>query len=108
MCSRPKNTQKKKKKKRVDQCSLGRKKYRRSRSQWPGAAHLCGVERFRRTGGGFRARHHAEVPRSQLAHLFWGWIGKVDIRLHGKENSKLLWRKAGRPSHLVDVMDSDQ
>ena len=33
---------------------------------------------------------------------------KVDIRLHGKGNSKLPWRKAGQPSHLVDVVDSDQ
>jgi len=33
---------------------------------------------------------------------------KVDIRLHGKGNPKLLWRKAGQPSHLVDVVDSDQ
>jgi len=33
---------------------------------------------------------------------------KVDIRLHGKENSKLPWRKAGQPRHLVDVVDSDQ
>jgi hypothetical protein len=33
---------------------------------------------------------------------------KVDIRLHGKRNSKLPWRKAGQPSHLVDVVDSDQ
>ena len=29
-------------------------------------------------------------------------------RLHGKGNSKLTWRKAGQPSHLVDVVDSDQ
>ena len=33
---------------------------------------------------------------------------RVDIRLHGKGNSKLPWRKAGQPSHLVDVVDSDQ
>ena len=33
---------------------------------------------------------------------------KADIRLHGKGNSKLPWRKAGQPSHLVDVLDSDQ
>ena len=33
---------------------------------------------------------------------------KVDVRLHGKGNSKLPWRKAGRPRHLVDVVDSDQ
>ena len=33
---------------------------------------------------------------------------KVDIRLHGKGDSKLWWRKAGQPSHLVDVVDSDQ
>ena len=35
-------------------------------------------------------------------------VRKVDIGLHGKGNSKLLWRKAGQPSHLVDVVDSDQ
>ena len=34
------------------------------------------------------------------------WV--VDIRLHGKGNSKLPWRKAGQPRHLVDVEDSDQ
>jgi hypothetical protein len=33
---------------------------------------------------------------------------KVDIRLYGKDNSKIPWRKAGQPSHLVDVVDSDQ
>ena len=33
---------------------------------------------------------------------------KVDIRLHGKGNLKLPWRKAGQPRHLVDVVDSDQ
>ena len=33
---------------------------------------------------------------------------KVDIRLHGKGNAKLPQRKAGQPSHLVDVVDSDQ
>ena len=32
---------------------------------------------------------------------------KVD-RLHRKGNSKLPWRKAGQPSHLVDVVDSEQ
>ena len=37
-----------------------------------------------------------------------GLDGKVDIRLHGKGNSKLPWRKAGQPRHLVDVVDSDQ
>ena len=31
----------------------------------------------------------------------------VDVRLHGKGNSKLPWRKAGQPSHLVDVVDLD-
>ena len=33
---------------------------------------------------------------------------KVDSRLHGEGNSKLPWRKAGLPRHLVDVLDSDQ
>ena len=33
---------------------------------------------------------------------------KEDIRLHGEGNSKLPWRKAGQPRHLVDVVDSDQ
>ena len=32
---------------------------------------------------------------------------KVNIRLHGKGNSKIPWRKAGQPSYLVDVVDSD-
>ena len=30
------------------------------------------------------------------------------MRLHGKGNSKIPWRKAGQPSYLVDVEDSDQ
>ena len=30
---------------------------------------------------------------------------KVDVRLHGKGNSKLPWRKASQPSHVVDVVD---
>jgi len=34
--------------------------------------------------------------------------GKVDVRPHGKENSRLPWCKAGQPSRLVDVVDSDQ
>ena len=33
---------------------------------------------------------------------------KVDVRLPGKGNLKLPWRKAGHPSHPVDVVDSDQ
>ena len=33
---------------------------------------------------------------------------KVGIRLHGKKNSELSWRKAGQPSHLVAVVDWDQ
>ena len=33
---------------------------------------------------------------------------KADIRLHGKVNSKLPWRKAVQPRHLVDVVDSNQ
>ena len=32
----------------------------------------------------------------------------VDIKLHGKGNSKILWRKAGQPNYLVDAVDSDQ
>jgi len=30
------------------------------------------------------------------------------MRLHGKGKSKLSWREAGQPRHLVDVVDSDQ
>ena len=33
---------------------------------------------------------------------------KVNIRLHGKGNSEVPWRKAVQPRHLVDVVDSDQ
>ena len=33
---------------------------------------------------------------------------KVDMRLHEKGDSKLPWRKAGQPRHLVNVEDSDQ
>ena len=33
---------------------------------------------------------------------------KVDVRLPGKENSKLPWREAGPLNHLDDTMDSDQ
>ena len=44
---------------------------------------------------------------------FEGWLGsvasrKVDVRLPGKGNSKLPWRKAGPPNHLDDKVDSDQ
>ena len=37
-----------------------------------------------------------------------GMYRKVDVGLHGEENSKLPWRKAGQPSNLVDVVYSDQ
>ena len=30
------------------------------------------------------------------------------MRLNGRGNSKLPWRKAGQPIHLVDMVDSDQ
>ena len=43
-----------------------------------------------------------------LLSISSSWHRKVDTRLHGKGNSKLPWRKAGQPSHLVDVVDSDQ
>ena len=47
-------------------------------------------------------------PRDEDA----GWLllpsRKVDIKPHGKGNSKLSWRKAGQPRHLVNVVDSDQ
>ena len=33
---------------------------------------------------------------------------KGDVRLPGKRNSKLPWRKAGPPNHLDDNVDSDQ
>ena len=33
---------------------------------------------------------------------------KVDMWLDGKGNPILPWRKAGQPSHLVDMVDSDQ
>ena len=33
---------------------------------------------------------------------------KVDVRLPGKGNSKLPWRKAGPPNHLDEKVDSDQ
>ena len=33
---------------------------------------------------------------------------KVDIRLHGKGEFKLPWRKAGLLRHLDDVVDLDQ
>ena len=33
---------------------------------------------------------------------------KVDVRLPGKGNSKLPWRKAGPPNHHDDKVDSDQ
>jgi hypothetical protein len=38
----------------------------------------------------------------------WRERGEVDIRLYGKGNSKIPWRKAGRPRPLVVVVDSDQ
>jgi len=44
--------------------------------------------------------------------LFHGAVGdytrKVDVRLLGKGNSKLAWRKAGPPNHLDDKVVSDQ
>ena len=67
---------------------------------------------------GFRENAKVRKPLGHAWSFFssWhfpGWPGhreivvsrKVDIRLHGKENSKLPWRKAGQPSHLVDVLD---
>ena len=53
---------------------------------------------FRVQGAGFRIE----------ASGFMVYIeGSTDIRLHGKGNSELSWRKAGH-LHLVDVVDSDQ
>ena len=48
---------------------------------------------------------YGEFVRGQVTLLTYR---KVDIRLHAKRNSELLWRKAGQPRHLVDVEDSDQ
>ena len=50
----------------------------------------------------------SSTPASLLPAPLVHTLRKVDIRLHGKGNSKLPWRKAGQPSHLVDVVDSDQ
>ena len=33
---------------------------------------------------------------------------KKNMTLHEKGNSKLPWREAGQPCHLVDVVDSGQ
>jgi len=52
-----------------------------------------------------RSRRERVPPALRLVHLP---NRKVDIRLHGKGNSELPWRKAGQPSHVVDVVDSDQ
>jgi hypothetical protein len=48
------------------------------------------------------------APWHRTAEMYFGaWYRKVDIRLHGKANSKLPWRKADQPVHLVDVEDAD-
>jgi hypothetical protein len=48
------------------------------------------------------------VEEASLLTVFPPVHGRVDIRLHGKGNSKLPWRKADQPRHLVDMEDSDQ
>jgi hypothetical protein len=47
-------------------------------------------------------------PPGQVKKLLPSPQRKVEIRLYGKGNSKGPRRKAGQPSHLVDVVDSDQ
>ena len=47
-------------------------------------------------------------PCSRVSASYLTVCRKVDMRLHRKENSKLPWRKAGQPSHLIDAVDSDQ
>ena len=55
---------------------------------------------------GFKGRH-MEGPGLKVD--IWRMEDrKVNIRLHGKGYSKLPWRKAGQPRHLVDVVDSAQ
>ena len=49
-------------------------------------------------------RSVVHVRVSHVQHL----PRKVDVRLPGKGNSKLPWRKAGPPNHLDDKVDSDQ
>ena len=49
------------------------------------------------------------APSLTLTHDLSEEVSReVDIRLHEKGSSKLPWRKAGHPKHLVDVVDSDQ
>jgi len=43
-----------------------------------------------------------------MLHAVYTETRKVDVRLPGKGNSKLPWRKAGPPKHLDDKVDSDQ
>ena len=45
---------------------------------------------------------------SHRGRVVAGLDSEVGIRRHGKGNSKLPWRKAGQPRHLVDVEDSHQ
>ena len=53
--------------------------------------------------------HHHTRPSGQfIRRNVNSSARKVDRRLHGKGDLKLPWRKAGQPSHLVDVVDSDQ
>jgi len=47
-------------------------------------------------------------PPGQVKKLLPSPQRKAEVRLYGKGNSKLPRRKAGQPSHLVDVVDSDQ
>ena len=59
---------------------------------------------------GLAARHVTSGGKDQDADLRSRYhvskhARKVDIRLHGRGNSKFPWRKAGQPSHLVDVVD---
>ena len=47
-------------------------------------------------------------PATACIQQVKSWNRKVAMWLHGEGNSKLPWRKAGQPSHPVDVVDSVQ
>ena len=70
----------------------------RVRVSGPATGHAVGTYRIVPGANGFG---------SSVEGLWLGCLNliKVDSRLHGKGNSKLPWRKAGQPSHPVDVVD---
>ena len=80
----------------------------------PGRAGLVGVplDDLDRRDVLLRSRLHLRVRlvrlRTEKGTHNSGYMEQGIQRLYGKGSSELPWRKAGRPSHLVDVVDSGQ